>query len=170
LQVPYQNPLSKSFLSAAGQLGFRPNADFNDWSTPQEGFGRYKVTQRWGRRCSAADGYLAAGRSRPNLQIRTGALATRLALEGAGSLSVTGVEYLQGDERTPCMARLKRGGEAVLCAGAVQTPQLLMLSGLGPKEHLEEVGVAVRKDLPGVGRGLQDHPAVVVSYEVRVVN
>jgi len=53
-EVPYQNPLSKAFLSAAGQLGFRPNADFNDWSTPQEGFGRYKVTQRWGRRCSAA--------------------------------------------------------------------------------------------------------------------
>jgi len=172
-EVPYQNPLSRAFLQAAGQLGYRPNADFNDWSAPQEGYGRYKVTQRSGRRCSAASGYLATARSRPNLSIRTGAHASRLAVEGgtAGAggevppLSVSGVEYLAGEERTACVATLRRGGEAVLCAGALQTPQLLMLSGLGPREHLEELGIAVRKDLPGVGKGLQDHPAVVVSFE-----
>lgn len=165
-EVPYQNVLSKTFLKALGALGFRPNPDFNDWSTPQEGFGRYKVTQRNGERWSTAKGYLAAAADRPNLDVTSGAQVTRLALDGVGDgLSVSGVEYALAGGKEACVAELAAGGEAILSAGAVQTPQLLMLSGIGPRAHLEEHGISVRKDLPGVGEGLQDHPAVVVSYE-----
>ena len=167
-EVPYQNVLSKTFLTALGKMGFRPNSDFNDWSNPQEGYGRYKVTQRNGERWSMANGYLAEAKSRPNLDITTESQVTRLTLDGVGdSLSVSGVEYLKSGQngREVCVAQLSDGGETLLCAGALQTPQVLMLSGIGPCEHLEAHGISVRKNLPGVGVGLQDHPAVVVSYE-----
>lgn len=165
-EVPYQNPLSRAFLKAAGALGYRKTEDFNDWSAPQDGFGRYKVTQRNGVRCSAASAYLEGIKGRANLHIRTGAHITRLALDGVGdSLSISGVEYVCGPDDSARSVQLASGGEAIVCAGAVQTPQLLMLSGIGPREHLEEIGITVRKDLPGVGEGLQDHPAVLVSFE-----
>lgn len=166
-QVPYFNPLSAIFFEAVGELGHRRNHDFNDWSAPQEGFGRYSVTQRNGERISTANTYLKQAQGRPNLDVRTGAHVSRLVLEGANDLTTTGVSYMQrGNEKA---AKLAAGGEVLLAAGAVQSPQILMLSGIGPRAHLEDHGIKVRKEVDGVGQGLQDHPAVLVSFESKLV-
>jgi len=159
--VPYVNPLSEVFFQAAGQMGFRRNQDFNDWSTPQDGFGRYKVTQSKGERVSAATAYLREAVRRPNLCVRTHAHVTNVNIDHAAA---TGVTYLTADGATG-VAQLATGGEVLLCAGAIQSPQLLMLSGVGPRGHLEEQGIEVVKELNGVGEGLQDHPAALVSFE-----
>jgi len=165
--VPYINTLSAAFLEACGNLGYRRNPDFNDWSAPQDGFGRFKVTQNNGERCSAHNAYLqgAGALKRPNLTVRQGAHVTRVRLEGGeAELCASGVEYTDGAGGAPTAAQLAPGGEVLLCAGAVQSPQVLMLSGVGPRAELEALGIEVRKELPGVGGGLQDHPAVLVSY------
>ena len=166
--VPYVNKLSEAFLDACGKLGYRRNLDFNDWSAPQDGFGRFKVTQRKGERCSTANAYLEGPNGalqRPNLRVQSGAHVTKVALDGAeNDLCACAVEYRTGADGDVTLASLASGGEVLLAAGAVQSPQILMLSGIGPREHLEEHGIEVRKDLPGVGEGLQDHPAVLVSY------
>lgn len=164
--VPYENELSTAFLSAVGELGYRRTHDFNDWSAPQEGFGRFKVTQRNGERCSAANAYLEGTEQRDNLCVRTGAQVTRVVLEGseaANDVCASGVAYIDEEGASRC-AQLAAGGEVIMSAGAVQSPQLLMLSGIGPRAHLEEHGIEVRKGAEGVGAGLADHPAVVVSY------
>lgn len=166
--VPYVNELSEAFLDACGRLGYRRNLDFNDWSAPQDGFGRFKVTQRNGERCSTANAYLE-GRDgalkRPNLNVQCGAHVTKVVLDGDDAdMCACAVEYQVGAGGDVKLASLASGGEVLLAAGAVQSPQILMLSGVGPREHLEEHGIEVRKDLPGVGEGLQDHPAVLVSY------
>ena len=164
--VPYVNELSTAFLEACGGLGYRRNLDFNDWSAPQDGFGRFKVTQNNGERCSAHNAYLqnSDAMRRPNLRVCSGAHVTKVHLEGAeADLCASGVAYVD-DKAEACRAQLAAGGEVLLCAGAVQSPQILMLSGVGPRAHLEELGIDVRKDVPGVGDGLQDHPAVLVSY------
>jgi len=161
--VPYINELSEAFLDATGKLGYRRNQDFNDWSAPQDGFGRFKVTQRSGERCSAANGYLEGADRRENLCVRTAVHATRIALDGEGDdLCACGVEY-RHEDGSLSVAQLAAGGEVLLSAGAVQSPQLLMLSGIGPRHHLEEIGIPVRKAVEGVGEGLADHPAVLVS-------
>jgi len=160
--VPYVNPLSQAFMRAAGELGYRRNLDFNDWSAPQDGFGRFQVTQTNGERCSAANAYMPNGRA--NLQVQMGAHVSKVSLEGSDeTLCASGVEYISPDG-SPTRAALAPGGEVLMCAGAVQSPQLLMLSGIGPRRHLEDNGIEVRKELDGVGSGLQDHPAVLVSY------
>jgi len=148
------NRLSRVFLEACAECGIPLNPDFN--GDTQEGAGLYRVTQKDGRRHSAATAYLKPALGRPNLTVITGAHATRLVFEGRRAV---GVEYQRNGR--PEQAR---AGEVVLCGGAVNTPQLLMLSGIGPREHLESVGVPVREDLPGVGGNLQDHLAMLVSY------
>jgi choline dehydrogenase-like flavoprotein len=143
--VPYINELSTAFLEAAGQLGYRRNLDFNDWSSPQDGFGRFKVTQTNGERCSAHNAYLQGETSkRPNLCVATGVHATKVRLEGEeNELCASGIEYM--DENGQLVhGQLAPGGEVLLCAGAVQSPQMLMLSGIGPRAHLEEMGIEVR--------------------------
>ena len=161
--VPYRSPLSEAFFKAAGQLGFRHNQDFNDWSTPQDGFGRFKVTQSKGERVSTANAYLEEALSRPNLYVRTHAHVTQLLLDSEGGIASTGVAF-STPEGGAQVAQLAAGGEVLMCAGAVQTPQLLMLSGIGPRAQLEEQGIPVIHELSGVGEGLQDHPAVLVSF------
>jgi len=146
------NPFSRHFVEAAIQAGFVHNPDFNGAS--QEGVGLYQVTHRNGERCSAAKAYLAPALARPNLRVITGALATGVLLERARAV---GVAYRRQGVETRIGARR----EVLLAAGALQSPQLLMLSGIGPADHLRELGVAVRHDLPGVGDGLHDHPDVV---------
>lgn len=116
----------------------------------QDGVGRYQVTQREGRRCSAAVAYLNPVRSRPNLQIETHSLVERLLIEHGRAI---GVEYARRGQRHVVRCE----GEVLLCGGAVNTPQLLMLSGIGPAAHLSELGISVALDLPGVGENLQDH-------------
>ncbi|MCR6685524.1 choline dehydrogenase [Pseudoxanthomonas sp.] len=142
------NPLSRAFVEAGIQAGWPRNDDFNGAS--QQGVGLYQVTQRDGARCSAAAAYLAPARRRPNLEIVTGALAHRIVLDGARA---TGVEYL----RRGRLRRATAGAEVLLCGGAVNSPQLLMLSGIGPAAQLRRHGLEVRADLPGVGANLQDH-------------
>jgi choline dehydrogenase-like flavoprotein len=147
------NPVARAFVAAGVQAGFPENPDFNGPS--QEGVGMYQVTHRNGERCSVAKGYLTPHLGRPNLKVITGARATRLLLDGRRT---TGVEYRLGDGST---ARVLARREVLLSAGALQSPQLLMLSGIGPGAHLNEHGIPVVHDLPGVGQGLHDHPDVV---------
>ncbi len=143
----YRNELSHVFLAAARERGIAENADFNGAS--QQGAGWYQVTQRDGRRCSAATGYLRPALGRPNLRVETHALVTRILIEGG---RVTGVEYAKRGQ-----LRRIAAGAVSLAGGAVNSPQLLLLSGVGPAAELESHGIAVHADLPGVGANLQDH-------------
>ena len=146
------NRFGPVFLEAARQAGYRLNADFN--AAEQEGVGLYQVTHRNGERCSAAKAYLAPARVRPNLTVITGVHVTRIVTEGQRA---TGVEFIQSGHRQ----RLHAAREVLLCAGALQSPQVLMLSGIGPADELARHGIAQVHDLPGVGRHLHDHPDVV---------
>lgn len=154
----YQNPLSHMFVEAARQLDLPANDDFNGKS--QEGVGFFQVTQRNGRRCSAAAAYLNPARSRSNLAIITGAQVEKVVLDGKRA---GGVEYHDGDRRI----RLRANREVLLSAGAFQSPQLLMLSGIGPANHLRDVGIEVIHESPEVGDNLQDHFDYTVSRRVR---
>ncbi|AKS40711.1 GMC family oxidoreductase [Wenzhouxiangella marina] len=147
--LSYTNPLSDVFIQAAEQAGFARNRDFN--GPAQRGVGFYQVTQRNGRRCSTAAGYLKPVRSRPNLTVITGALT--LGLTFSGPDRVRGVRYAKrGIARTATAER-----EVLLAAGAINSPQLMMLSGIGPAGMLETAGVRVRHELTELGRNLQDH-------------
>ncbi|WP_283137281.1 GMC family oxidoreductase [Rhizohabitans arisaemae] len=148
--------LTKEWVEAAQAYGLSANPDFN--GDAQDGVGRYQVTQRAGRRWSAADAYLRPALDRKNLTVETGALVTRVLIEDG---KATGVEYVLDGETVQAEAER----EVVLCAGAVNSPQLLMLSGVGPAGHLREHGIEVVVDSPRVGTGLQDHPAVVVMWK-----
>ncbi|QTD45111.1 GMC family oxidoreductase [Ottowia testudinis] len=150
------NPFSHAFVEAGVQAGHAHNRDFNGAS--QEGVGLYQVTHKGGERFSAAKAYLTPNRARPNLHVLTGAHATRVLLERGRAV---GVAYVQGGrEHTVRAAR-----EVILSAGAFQSPQLLMLSGIGPADHLRQHGITVHHDLPGVGAHLHDHPDVVQVWD-----
>ncbi|WP_324273689.1 GMC family oxidoreductase [Blastococcus brunescens] len=152
------HPWTRAVVRSAVAAGYPRNDDFN--GATLEGVGPYQVTQRRGRRWSSAAAYLHPAEQRPNLTVRTGALTTRVLLENGRA---TGVEYRAGGRVHT--ARASR--EVVLSGGAINSPQLLMLSGIGPADHLREVGVDVVHDLPGVGGGLQDHPLVPIVSTVR---
>lgn len=156
----WARPVNQAFLDAAEQRGFARNADFN--GVTQEGVGLYQATQFWkgprkGERCSAAAAYLHDHVDRPNLTILTGAHATRILLENGRA---TGVAYRQGRSE----GRVLAAREVLCCAGAFQSPQLLMLSGIGPAEDLRRHGITVAADLPGVGANLQDHLDFTAIY------
>ena len=140
-------PVCDAFIAAAEQCGHKRNPDFN--GAAQDGFGYYQLTTRNGRRCSASVGYLKPARRRANLRVIPRALATRVLFEGRRA---TGVEYLQGNETRVVHAR-----EIILAGGAFNTPQLMQLSGLGSASLLQEHGIPVIADMPGVGADLQDH-------------
>ncbi|NML42985.1 choline dehydrogenase [Ramlibacter sp. G-1-2-2] len=144
------------FVQAGMQAGFRENRDFN--GAEQEGVGLFQVTHRNGERCSAAKAYLTPHLARPNLHVVTGAHATRILFDGRRAV---GVAYRH--ERTIQSVKARR--EVLLSAGALLSPQLLMLSGVGPAAHLQEHGIPVLHDLPGVGRNLHDHIDVVQVVE-----
>ena len=146
------NPLLQAFLDAGGQAGYPINRDFN--GAEQEGIGPYQVTHRGGERFSAAKAYLTPHLQRPNLKVITGIHATRVLLEGRRAV---GVEGVRDNERLVIRAR----HEVLLAAGALQSPQLLMLSGVGAPEDLARHGIAVQHALPGVGLHLHDHVDVV---------
>jgi choline dehydrogenase len=144
----HHNPLSEVFIAAANQAGIGSNHDFN--GPGQAGVGLYQVTQRDGARCSAAVAYLAPARRRPNLTVHTGAMVERIAFDGRRA---SGVRYaLRG---SPAQARAAR--EVILCGGTINSPQTLMLSGIGPADELRRLGIDVVHDAPGVGGNLQDH-------------
>jgi choline dehydrogenase len=149
----YRSAHAEHFVEAATRRGALPNDDFN--GEQQDGVGFYQVTQRDGQRCSAADAYLA---SRPqNLTVVTGAFATGLIIEGGRAAGVT----FHADGRRQS-ARAE--AEVILSAGAIGTPQLLMLSGIGPADHLRQHGIYVIADMPAVGANLIDHPSVPVLW------
>ena len=149
-------PASEAFVRAAVEAGYDRNDDFN--GAEQEGVGQYHVTQKNGERHSAADAYLKPVLDRPNLTAETGAQVTEVTIEDGRA---TGVEYQQ-DGRTRVAGA---SDEVILSAGAVNSPHLLMLSGVGDPAHLSEHGIDVTVDAPGVGRNLQDHLFVFTVYE-----
>jgi len=142
------NPLHQAWLSAARQAGYRLTDDINGFQ--QEGFGRLDMTVGEGRRCSAANAYLRPAMRRGNLALHTRALATRIDFDGRRA---RGVHYRRGG--TEQLARARR--EVIVCAGPVNSPQLLKLSGLGAPAELARHGIALVQPLPGVGENLQDH-------------
>ncbi|RGE45801.1 choline dehydrogenase [Comamonas testosteroni] len=147
------NPLAQAFVQAGVQAGHVHNRDFNGPS--QEGVGLYQVTHHNGERCSAAKAYLTpVRRSRSNLEVITKARVLRILMEGRKAV---GVEYEQGGQ----VKHLRCRREVLLCAGALQSPQLLMLSGIGPGAQLQQHGIEVVHELPGVGEHLHDHPDVI---------
>lgn len=153
------NPFQQIFLDAAQQAGFPINEDFN--GATQEGAGNYQVTQFIGERWSAARAYLDEERS--NLQIKTKAYVTQILIENGVAV---GVKFTQNGATTIAYARK----EIILAAGAFQSPQLLMLSGIGDRVELEKLGIPVKHHLPGVGKNLQDHPDVVLNYTAKSLN
>lgn len=153
------NPLSRAFVEAGAACGLRRNEDFS--GAEQEGVGFYEVTQIGGERCSTARAYLRPAEARPNLTVATGALAARIAFDGRRA---AGVEYLQGGERRRVDARR----EVILSGGAINSPQLLLLSGVGPAEALRALGIPVVHDAREVGRNLQDHLDVIVVHGCRL--
>ncbi|MBD5802651.1 alcohol dehydrogenase [Azoarcus sp. Aa7] len=152
------SPLAAVLMRAAEQAGIPRTRDFNGAS--QEGVGPYQATLSGARRCSAAHGYLRPARNRANLEIRTGAAVNRVLIEGQRTV---GVSYRVGSVVREARAR----AEVILCAGAIVTPQILMLSGIGPGSELARHGIAVRVDSPGVGRNLQDHLVVPLMWRLR---
>jgi choline dehydrogenase len=146
--LKFRNPLSAVFVEAGVACGLPRNADFN--GANQEGVGFYHVTQRNGRRCSAASAYLVPARARANLEVRTDCLAARVLFSGGRA---SGVEYLE--HGVPTRARALR--EVLLAGGTIGSPQLLLLSGVGRARDLEALGIRVIADRAGVGRNLQDH-------------
>lgn len=154
--LTYHNPLSEVFLEATAELGYPQNADFN--GPAQRGFGFYQVTQINSRRCSTAVAYLNDARKRSNLDIRTGAMVRSLIIEGQ---RVTGVQYTHGKQ----VHRVLANAEVILSGGAINSPQILMQSGIGPADSLTEAGVSVRHELQGVGQNLQDHLDICTLYE-----
>src|SRR4051794_1158587 len=152
---PATNPLFGAFFEAAQQAGYHLTDDVNGYR--QEGFARFDRNVHDGRRLSAARAYLHPVMDRPNLRVETLAMATRVHFDGKRA---TGVDYVRGGRAH----RSVKAGEVVLCGGAINTPQLLQLSGIGNPEHLEPLGVRMVHALPGVGENLQDHLEVYIQY------
>ncbi|MCX7514868.1 GMC family oxidoreductase [Frateuria hangzhouensis] len=148
------SPLSRVFVDAAVQCGYRPNDDFN--GPRQEGVGLYQVFQRDGHRVDAGSAYLGDGGARPNLRVLAGQPVRRILFEGKRACGVIiGGRQLQARR------------EVILCAGAIGSPQLLMLSGVGPAAHLRELGIPVVHDAPDVGEHLQDHIDYAANVRMR---
>lgn len=157
-RVKLRPELADAFIAAGEQAGYPRNPDYNGAS--QEGFGYYEVTQKKGRRWSAADAYLRRAEKRPNLRIETGTHVCRLLLNGR---KIIGVEYEQAGQRQVAYA----GREIILAAGAVQSPQILELSGIGNPAHLASVGIETRHALAGVGQNYRDHFCTRMNWRVK---
>jgi choline dehydrogenase len=154
---PYEWEIARALLAACKQAGIPENPDFN--GATQEGCGYYQTTTNNKRRWSTAAAYLKPARNRPNLVIKTGAHATRVLIENGRAV---GVEF-----QTPRGRETARAGrEVIVSGGAYGSPQLLLLSGIGPAEHLQDMGVPVIKDMPGVGSELQDHFNTSCTYRI----
>jgi choline dehydrogenase len=151
----YVNPLTRAFVTAGVELGWPHNADFN--GAEQEGVGVYQVTQKQGQRHSTAEAYLKPARGRRNLTVLPRAHATRLLFD---QRRCVGVAYLRDGQPRQTHARR----EVLLCAGAINSPQVLLLSGIGPAVQLQLLSLPVVQDLPGVGQNLQDHVVAGVMY------
>ena len=148
------HPIVEAFVEACGQVGIPPNTDFN--GATQEGAGRFQVTQRNGRRCSTAVAYLHPAVERGNVEVLTDTRVYRILFEGQRAV---GVEVMRGGR----LEQIRAEREVILCAGAYHSPQLLMLSGVGPSDRLRALGMEAFHELP-VGQNLQDH--LMLSFVV----
>ncbi|MBD0864890.1 MAG: GMC family oxidoreductase N-terminal domain-containing protein [Rhodobacteraceae bacterium] len=155
--IPDPQPVTRAFVQSCQEAGIPFNHDFN--GRTQAGVGFYQTTTKDYRRCSAAVGYLRPVRDRPNLTIEVGCFVKRIAFEGTRA---TGVHYFNGKEQ--CRARAE--SEVIVTSGAIGTPKLLMLSGIGPAAHLAEHGIDVVANLPGVGENLNDHFGIDIVAEL----
>ena len=153
-----RRPIADFFIKAATQIGIPENADYN--GEKQEGVGYFQQTAYKGLRCSAAKGFLSPVQGRKNLTILTKAQTTRILLEDKKAI---GIEYLKSGQ----LYHVLSGKEVILSAGAIGSPQLLQVSGIGSKNLLEKVGVPLVLDLPGVGQNLQDHLQTRLVYKTR---
>ncbi len=154
-----RNPLCEAFIDSAVEAGIPRNDDFNGAS--QEGIGFYQITTRNARRCSAAVAYLKPAMKRPNLRVITRAMAERVLFEGRRA---TGVVFENGGKRVVVKARR----EVILSGGSINSPQLLLLSGVGPAEELSALGISSVHNLPGVGENLQDHYGAIITYQSKL--
>ena len=152
-----RHELMDAITRGAVELGVPRNDDFN--GPTQEGVGYYQLFTRNGWRCSAADGYLRPARKRPNLRVETGAHVARILFEGTRAV---GIQYRQGGQ----LREVRAAREIIVSAGALQSPQLLQLSGVGPAPLLQSFGIPVIQHLPGVGENLQDHLQLRLIYKV----
>ena len=150
-----RHEICDAFIAAAEQAGHPRNDDFN--GATQAGAGYYQSTAKGGWRISTATAFLKPARGRSNLDVRTGVLVRRVLLEKG---EASGVEYVRGGEAIQAKARC----EVILCGGAINSPQLLQLSGIGPGSLLQSLGIPVLHDMPGVGRGLRDHCNMWLAY------
>jgi 4-pyridoxate dehydrogenase len=151
----FSDPLVDAFAAAGRAAGYKATPDYN--GAQQEGFCTWQMTVKDGRRCSAADAYLRPALQRQNLTVEIEALATKVIFEGRRA---AGVEYIR--RGTPVTEYAER--EVILCGGVINSPQLLMLSGIGDPDELAAHGIAVKAALPGVGKNLQDHISASVAY------
>ena len=150
------HPLCEAFIRACNEAGYERNDDFN--GRDQEGVGYHQTTTRNGKRCSTAVGYLHPVRNRPNLQVITWAHTQKVLFDGKRAV---GVAFRRNGADRSVRARK----EVILCGGAIGSPQILMLSGVGPREHLAEFGIPVVHHLPGVGQSLQDHYSAAIKLK-----
>src|SRR5690606_27259614 len=160
--VPPKDPCGVALLEACAQQGI-PTTEFNSGTTVTHGANWFQINAREdGTRSSSSVSYLHPVLDRPNLEIRTNAWARKVTFDGTRA---TGVQYLDEDQIHTRSVSARR--EVVLSTGAIDTPKLLMLSGIGPAEHLREFGIDVLVDSPGVGSTLQDHPEGVISWDAK---
>ena len=151
----FADPLVDAFAAAGRAAGYKATPDYN--GAQQEGFGVWQMTVKNGRRCSAADAYLRPALARNNLTIEIDALATKLVFDGRRA---AGVEYVHRGENITAYAQR----EVILCGGVINSPQLLMLSGIGDPDELGAHGIKLKAALPGVGKNLQDHISASIAY------
>ena len=162
-ELQTDSSLHATYIQAAKEVGYPLNDDFN--GATQEGLGVYQVTQKNGERCSAARAFLLPHLDRPNLHIKTFAHVQRILIETRdGKPCAVGVEFKQKKVLKTVRAKM----EVLLAAGTFQSPQLLMLSGIGDQTELEQHGISVKHHLPGVGKNLHDHPDFVFGYKVKL--
>jgi choline dehydrogenase len=154
----HTNPLSQDFVASASEVGLAQVSDFN--GEQHEGLGMYQVTQANGQRCSTAKGYLSQALHRPNLTVLTRALVEKIVINDGVA---TGVKLKINNQNL----EIKANKEVLLSAGAINSPQVLMLSGIGPKDHLRDKGIETVVDLPGVGQNLQDHLDAIVQMRCK---
>lgn len=163
-RIRAKSEIAEAFIGAAVEMGVPRTEDYN--GEDQEGAGYFHQTARNGFRCSSARAFLSPAKGRDNLVIHTDAHAQSLIFASDAPKTVAGVRYLR--EGQPKEVRLKAGGEVILSAGAIGSPQILELSGIGRGDVLQQAGVTLRHELPGVGENLQDHLQIRLVYEVTV--
>ncbi|MDH5531483.1 MAG: FAD-dependent oxidoreductase, partial [Paracoccaceae bacterium] len=157
-RTDHPDPLYDAFLEAGAQAGQGSSSDLN--GKYPEGVARYDATKSHNRRCSAATAFLTPALGRTNFKLQTGANVENLETHGH---RVEGVTFQFGGKRQAVKAKR----EVILCGGAINSPQLLMLSGIGPSEHLRDCGIRVVVDLPGVGQNLRDHTKIKLQFACR---